>query len=575
MLRESHIPLFLWLPAALIFHALSGGGAHQAAQVARGRDDIRAFSREVRDVIHGQLRAEVAILPGDGEDLIGLKPDPPKPEEEKPEEAKELPKEKEEPPPVVKLPPQAPPKIKPKAPPKVAKVEPPKPKVAPEPEKKIEPPKVAENKPKPKEDKKPEPEKKEEPQKIELPKPDGRIAVINDPNTEKNQKDNPNAPRIADEANTTKEERMARFLSYDQNASRPNGGGGPGDPSQPQPGNAEKDERGFSNDVKGEKDPRAGSEGGPTDPETTPIARSTDGSNKPIPGQHGAQGEKPVAPIEGGKGETAPDIISSADGDQSWSLNPDGDGKPKKKGRKGRKGRAAQPYIPGSPGDALAQYSINAYGLSEALGSRHLRREQEKARNTRIAKHRGSMKGNEFEKYRAAIQNYDPSVKPGNQTSLNAARVPFASYINKMHNAIHPIFADGFLGSLGKLDASDKLNDPKLSTHIEVVLNGESGAVVAAGIVRGSGVTAFDVAAIRSIYAAGPYGKAPDIIVSPDGNVYVHWEFYRDPYFACTSKFAMPYKLKDGTKNKDDKPGPRKPTRRSKERTASKGKKKN
>jgi hypothetical protein len=571
MLREAHIPLFLWLPAALILHALSGGGAHQAAQVARGRADIRAFSRDVRDVIHHQLRVEFDILGAEDDAAVAKRAEPPPPEDKPEEEKKDEPKE--EPPPVVKLPPpKVPPKLAPK-PPKMAKVEPPKP-TEPKPEKKEEPKKepekVAKKEPK---EKKPE-EKKEAPQKIELPKPDGRIAVINDPSLDKKQKDNPNAPRIADEANSTKEETMARFLAYDQNASKPQGGGGPGDPSQKQPGNAEKDERGFSNDVKGDKDPRAGSEGGPTTPETDPIARSQDGSNKPLPGQQGHAGEKPVAPIDGGKGEVAPDIISGADGDDgAWTLNPDGDGKKRKKGRNGRKGRAGQPYIPGSPNDALGQYSINAYGLSQALGSKHLRREQEKARSTRIAKHRGSMKGNEFEKYRAAIQNYDPSVKPGNQTSLNAARVPFASYINKMHNAIHPIFADGFLGTLGKLDASDKLNDPKLSTHIEVVLNGETGAVVAAGIVRGSGVTAFDVAAIRSIYSAGPFGKAPEIIVSPDGNVYVHWEFYRDPYFACTSKFAMPYKLKDGGNKKDDKPGPRKPTRRSKERTAKNKKK--
>ena len=59
--------------------------------------------------------------------------------------------------------------------------------------------------------------------------------------------------------------------------------------------------------------------------------------------------------------------------------------------------------------------------------------------------------------YRAAIENYDPSVKLGNQTALNAARVPFASYVNRMHNRIHPIFADGFLGSL-----NGEVRDPGL-----------------------------------------------------------------------------------------------------------------
>ena len=42
-------------------------------------------------------------------------------------------------------------------------------------------------------------------------------------------------------------------------------------------------------------------------------------------------------------------------------------------------------------------------------------------------------------------------MKPGNQTALNTAAVPFASYLNGMHNRIHPIFADSFLGSLDGL----------------------------------------------------------------------------------------------------------------------------
>jgi hypothetical protein len=44
---------------------------------------------------------------------------------------------------------------------------------------------------------------------------------------------------------------------------------------------------------------------------------------------------------------------------------------------------------------------------------------------------------------------------------------------------------------------------------------------------------------------AAPFGAPPAIIVSPDGNVYIHWEFHRDPFYACTSRFARPYLLKD------------------------------
>ncbi len=584
MLREAQIPLFLWLPAALILHAFTGSGAHHAAAVQRERAQIVAFSREVREAIEEQLAVEVEILDDDDDATPAAEPEPSKDDsskkddEESDDEDEDASKEKPEEKPAPVIPPP-----KPRVPPPVPKVTPPK--DAPKP--KVEPKQEAPKPPEPKKDAPPPPEPKKEepkvakkkdedkdkekPQKLELPKPDGRIAVINDPDLEKNQKDNPNATRIADEANTVKDETMAKFRSYDQNASKPRGGGEPIPSDDPNPGNAPDDKRGFSNEVPGDGDPRAGSEGGPSEPSKEPIARSQDGSNKPSVGQAAVAAVKGVKGQQAGKGAAAPDIVSGGVGaGEEWSINPDGDGRPKRQGRKGRAGRAGQPFIPGSPGDAMAQYSINAYGLLDALGKPHLRREQEKARNTRIARHRGSMKGNSFEKYRAAIENYDPTVKPGNQTSLNAARVPFASYINKMHNRIHPIFADSFLGGLKNLDPDDKLNDMKLSAHMELVLDGESGAVINAGIVRASGVTAFDVAAISSVHSAGPYGKAPDVIVSPDGKVYVHWEFYRDPYYACTSKFARPYILKNAPKKTDEKPGPRKPEPRSKERTAKK-----
>ena len=57
-------------------------------------------------------------------------------------------------------------------------------------------------------------------------------------------------------------------------------------------------------------------------------------------------------------------------------------------------------------------------------------------------------------------------------------------------------------------------------------------------------MTAFDIVALNSVSRASPFGKAPDAIVSPDGNVYLHWEFHRDPYDACSSRNARPFLLK-------------------------------
>jgi hypothetical protein len=539
MLREAQIPFLLWLPAALIFHLAGGGSAVEVAKVMSGQAEILAFARGVRSDVRSTLRITVDILdetPSDEE------PEPEKSEadpekddaEEDDPEAEEAEKKLEPPKPKIV------PKHVPKAPapkPEEKKPEPKPEEKAPEP--KQEPPKVAEKKEPEKPEEKKEPEKA--PQQIELPKPDGRIAIVNDPSIDPNQEDNPDAHRIADNANKVKEESMARFRSYDQNASKPTGGGEPEPTDAEEPGNADQNERGFSVEAPGESDPRAGSEAGPTDPgeKGSPSKGVTDPGGG---GQVGREADPGAKAREEGTGEASPSV-SSADGG-SWSISPDadGNGKPKQKGQKGRKATAAQQAIPGVPGVGLApRYSINAYGLQEALGKEHLRKEEERARATRIAKHRGKNQGNQFEKYRAAIENYDPTVKPGNQTSLNAAKVPFASYINGMHNRIHPIFADGFLGGLNALPADDKLADLNLVAHAEIVLDGESGKVVRAGIVKTSGVTAFDAGAISAIYSAGPYGKPPDVILSSDGNVYLHWEFFRNPYYACTSKFARPY----------------------------------
>jgi hypothetical protein len=64
------------------------------------------------------------------------------------------------------------------------------------------------------------------------------------------------------------------------------------------------------------------------------------------------------------------------------------------------------------------------------------------------------------------------------------------------------------------------------------------------GVTRTSGVTAFDISALESVQRASPFGAPPPSIVSPDGNVYLHWEFHRNPTLACSTYFARPFILK-------------------------------
>jgi hypothetical protein len=145
--------------------------------------------------------------------------------------------------------------------------------------------------------------------------------------------------------------------------------------------------------------------------------------------------------------------------------------------------------------------------------------------------------------WRSAIENYVPSVRPGNQTAINTAAMAFARYMNAVHNRIHPLFTGGFLFALDSLPAGHPLNDQRLSTELEIVLNQESGDVVRMGVTKFSGVTAFDIGALESVKRAAPFGMPPREIVSPDGNVYLHWEFHRNRE-ACSTFNARPFLLK-------------------------------
>jgi len=177
------------------------------------------------------------------------------------------------------------------------------------------------------------------------------------------------------------------------------------------------------------------------------------------------------------------------------------------------------------------------------VGADALSRQRAADGERRRSSHRGTWNSSNFERWRGAIENYVSSVRPGNQTSLNTAQVPFATYLTQIHNRLHPVFADAFLESLDALPASHPMNGKKVMTRLEIVVEPESGRVVTMGVIKTSGITAFDVAALDAVHRSGPFGKAPSAIVSTDGRVYLHWEFHRDPIYACSNINAYPYML--------------------------------
>ena len=133
------------------------------------------------------------------------------------------------------------------------------------------------------------------------------------------------------------------------------------------------------------------------------------------------------------------------------------------------------------------------------------------------------------EALRAALENYLPHVQPGNHTSVNARAAPHATYIARMHRSIHPRWADSFIPRLAlNYSSRDPINDRSLEAVIEIVIDAESGEVVQAGPARPSGHEVFDATAISIAQSIGDQPDPPEAIISPDGNVYIHWTFWRD-----------------------------------------------
>jgi len=136
-----------------------------------------------------------------------------------------------------------------------------------------------------------------------------------------------------------------------------------------------------------------------------------------------------------------------------------------------------------------------------------------------------------------------------------------------MHNRIHPIFAEAFLESLDRLPPDHPMNDQTLVTRLEIVLTKE-GRLKRMGIVKNSGVTAFDIAALDAVDRAQPFGPPPNAIISPDGNVYLHWEFHRDQVYACSTMNARPFLLNTAAPTNEEPPQPSPAPGPAKERAA-------
>lgn len=178
-------------------------------------------------------------------------------------------------------------------------------------------------------------------------------------------------------------------------------------------------------------------------------------------------------------------------------------------------------------GRGRPQLRMSWADFTTVYGEEELEQQRALAIERRRGRARGASREERWQRFRAAIENYDVRVRPGNQTALNTRADPFAAYVARMHRGIHVHFADSFLHNLPSTVAASFTANPDMHTRLEIAI-GPDGSVANIGVAATSGDLLFDFGAYNSVMSAAPFGPTPENIRSPDGLVYVHWGFYRN-----------------------------------------------
>lgn len=371
---------------------------------------------------------------------------------------------------------------------------------------------------------------------------------------------------LAQSNNNVREQTIAAVRNLQRDDAHPQVGGSPAQNRGDRLGNGDRDVSADDRDQDG--DPRRV----PVTSPTLPSAQRQSVSTLPRHGQsvanrtvevEGARHPQPEnrhVTDTGERGAAHSGRPATASGTVPVMVAPDGSGgtlaagsTPAAPGRQGTSetdnGQHPRTGHSGSAADRLGVRGLGAAGVLEALSpnastyaqvyGQEAEQERSMAR-LRRSQARGDY-ADSWRVNRAAIENYTPTVRVGNQTALRTAASPFSAYLTAMHRRIHRIFADGFLAGLDNQPADSPLNDRSLVTTLEIVLE-RDGTIARLGVVRTSGNTAFDVASLNSVRRAAPFGTAPAAILSGDGRVYIHWGFYRNER-QCGTFNAEPFIL--------------------------------
>src|SRR5262249_26532849 len=135
-----------------------------------------------------------------------------------------------------------------------------------------------------------------------------------------------------------------------------------------------------------------------------------------------------------------------------------------------RPGKPSQSRVDREGARAAAGSNVNLRmswsQFEDTFGADELREQREAYLAQRRSTAEGHSRQRQWREFRAAIENFVPSVRPGDQTALNAAADPFATYLTAVHRQIHRTYAWGFLDSLPI--AGGPFNDRDLHTELEI-----------------------------------------------------------------------------------------------------------
>jgi TonB family protein len=180
--------------------------------------------------------------------------------------------------------------------------------------------------------------------------------------------------------------------------------------------------------------------------------------------------------------------------------------------------------------------------FEEVFGDVAVREREEYHASSQERRRGGLAMGSLTGRVRRALENNRSWVAAGEQEPLGNRQQTFATYLERVHDRFHHLFADDFLGSLSSLDPSHPLNDMSLKALMEFEVL-KSGAVSEIRVIQSSGSTVFDAAAVDSLYRGAPYPSAPAAILSWNERVYFRWGFFRNSR-KCGVFNAEPYILR-------------------------------